>query len=81
MSQGLASKIESQNTYVPCAHPERRSGGLFFICHNCGTSIELEDRRIDQQLADDAAHLGFQMTRRVVEVEGICSRCAVSGTA
>ena len=31
MSQGLVSKIESRNAYVPCAHLERRHDCLFFF--------------------------------------------------
>ncbi len=81
MSQGFVSKIESQNTYVPCAHPERRHGCLFFICNDCGASVELEDPKIERQLADDAAHLGFHVTRRVVEVQGTCSNCVSAGPA
>ena len=79
MSQGLVSKIESQNAYVPCAHPERRHNCLFFICSDCGASVELEDPKIEQQLADDAANLGFRVRRRVVEVEGTCSNCVAAG--
>ncbi len=81
MAQGLVSKIQSQNAYVPCAHPERRQDGLFFICADCGASFELEDPRIEQRLAEDAAHLGFRVTRRVVEVEGTCSNCAAADPA
>ena len=78
MSQGLVSKVESQNAYVPCAHPERRHNCLFFICGDCGASVELEDPQIEQRLAEDAVNLGFRVTRRVVEVVGICSRCIAS---
>jgi len=75
MSQGLVSKIQSRNAYVPCAHPERRHDCLFFICSNCGISIELEDRRVERLLSEDADALGFRAARRVVEVEGTCARC------
>ena len=79
MSQGFVSKIESRNAYVPCAHPERRHDCLFFICGDCGASVELEDPRIGQLLAEDAADLGFRVTRRVVEVKGICASCNATG--
>ena len=59
MSQGLVSKIESRNAYVPCAHPERGHDCLFFICSDCGASAELEDLRVEQLLAEDAAVLGL----------------------
>ncbi len=81
MSQGLVSKIESRNAYVPCAHPERQHDCLFLICGDCGTSVELEDRRLARLLAENAARIGFRPTRRVVEVEGTCERCRTAGTA
>ena len=81
MAQGLVSRIESLNAYVPCAHPERDHDCLFFICRGCRTSVELEDSRIGGLLAEDAAGLGFVATRRTVEVEGMCARCAEAGAA
>ena len=81
MAQGFVSRIESLNAYVPCAHPERDHDCLFFICSDCRTSIEVEDPRIGGLLAEDAAALGFVATRRTVEVEGVCARCAEAGAA
>lgn len=81
MAQGLVSKIESRNAYVPCAHPERRHDCLFFICSSCGASVEMEDPRLERLLAEEAAVLGFRAARRVVEVEGTCARCISAGVA
>ena len=81
MAQGLVSRIESLNAYVPCVHPERDHDCLFFICNGCRASVELEDPRIGGLLAEDAAGLGFVATRRTVEVEGMCARCAEAGAA
>ena len=81
MGQGLVSRIESLNAYVPCAHPERDHDCLFFICSGCRASVELEDPRIGGLLAEDAAGLGFVATRRTVEVAGMCARCAEAGAA
>ena len=81
MAQGLVSRIESLNAYVPCVHPERDHDCLFFICGGCRTSVELEDPRIGGLLAEAAASLGFVMTRRTVEVEGRCARCVEAGAA
>ena len=81
MAQGLVSRIESLNAYVPCAHPERDHDCLFFICGGCRTSVELEDPRIGGLLAEDAAGLGFVATRRTVEVQGTCAQCAEAGAA
>ena len=81
ISQGLVTKIESRNAYVPCAHPERAHDCLFFICSNCGESVELEDPRAEQLFAENAALIGFRPTRRVIEVEGTCARCIAAGAA
>ncbi len=81
MGQGLVSRIESLNAYVPCVHPERDHDCLFFICSGCRTSVELEDPRIAGLLAEDAAVLGFVAMRRTVEVEGMCARCAETDAA
>jgi Fe2+ or Zn2+ uptake regulation protein len=47
----------------------------FFICRKCGASAEIEDARIEHQLAEHAAALGYRATRRVIEVEGVCPSC------
>ena len=81
MSQGLVSKIESRNAYVPCAHPERRHDCLFFICSDCGASVELEDQRLEHLISEDAALIGFRPTRRVIEVEGVCATCIAASAS
>ena len=81
ISERLVSKIESRNAYIPCAHPERQHECLFFICRICGASTELEDPRVVQVLAEDAAALGYHVTRSVVEVEGACPKCIPAGAA
>ena len=81
ISERLVSKIESRNAYVPRTHPERQHDCLFFLCSICGASAELEDPRVVQVLAEDAAALGYRVTRRVVEVEGACPSCLPAGAA
>ena len=81
MAQGLVSRIESLNAYVPCVHPERDHDCLFFICNGCRASVEIEDPRIAGLLAEDAARLGFVATGRTIEVEGTCAQCAETGAA
>ncbi len=81
MTQGLVSKIESKNAYVPCAHPERSHVCLFFICNHCGASLELEDERLADLIAESAALLGFRTARPLVEVDGLCAKCIGAGAA
>ncbi|WP_246299816.1 hypothetical protein [Sinorhizobium psoraleae] len=60
---------------MPCAHPDHPHACVFFICDNCGASPELEDRAV----ARDAAFIGFQVARRVVELQGTCATCLSTG--
>ncbi|MEM7428254.1 MAG: Fur family transcriptional regulator [Pseudomonadota bacterium] len=80
-AQGLVSKIESRNSYVPCAHPERSHNCLFVICSHCGASDELEDARVEHLLAENAQAIGYRLERSVVEVQGICEECIASGAS
>ena len=75
LGQGLVSRIESRNAFVPCAHPERPHDCIFFVCGDCGASAEVEEPRLERLLVDMADDLGYQLTRRVVEVEGSCADC------
>jgi Fur family transcriptional regulator, zinc uptake regulator len=76
MAQGLVTRIESRNAYIVRAHPERPHSVLLFICSRCNALVELENSRIENLLAKDAASLGYRVERRVIEVEGICRGCA-----
>ena len=67
IAEGLATRIESRNAYVPSTHPERQSDCLFFICTDCGSSTEVEDPRVERLIASNAAALGYQIARRIVE--------------
>lgn len=78
IDQGLASKIESRNAFVPCAHPERDHNCVFFMCRNCGSSAEVENSELERLLDSDAKRVGYRIVRLVVEVEGTCGPCTES---
>lgn len=80
MSEGLVAKVESRNAYVPCAHPDRHHDCLFFLCVECGASVELENPQVEQLLAKKADEMGFRMLRRVIEVQGTCRGCFTAAT-
>lgn len=75
LGQGLIARIESRNAYVPCAHPERAHGCVFLVCDQCSSSFELEDPALEELIKGDARRLGFQLVRRVVELQGTCAHC------
>ena len=76
IAQGFVHKIESRSAYVVCEHPEHRHDCIFFICGDCGVSVELEDQRVADLLVEDATdRLGFSVTSRMVQVQGTCRLC------
>lgn len=79
IGQGLVAKIASRNAYVPRIHPERGHMSLFLVCRCCGSSHELEDRRVERLLVEDATAIGFRISRPVIELEGVCLHCSEAG--
>ena len=72
---GLVARVTSRNAFVLCAHPDHDHDCIFFICDSCGTTREVEDSRFDTLLRHDAEKLGFQPSRRILEIEGKCRSC------
>lgn len=78
-AQGAATRIESRNAFVACAHPEDDHACVMFVCERCGLSIEIENKQLERLLAHDAESLGFAIDRHVVELSGSCAGCQVPG--
>jgi Fur family zinc uptake transcriptional regulator len=75
---GVVTRIESRNAYVLCQHPHETHDCLFFICRECGTATEAPDDKISQLLHKEAEVLGFKVNRQILEIVGLCRKCAVS---
>lgn len=78
LSCGLIHRIESLNAYVGCSHPGESHVTQFLICKACGTTAELDDRRLGDAIGRSASEHGFTIVSRVIELAGICSRCRAS---
>ena len=76
--QGVATRIESCNGYVACAHPEEKHACVFLVCETCGDAVEIANPEIDQLIGKDAERHGFAVKRRVVEMSGVCAPCQQS---
>jgi Fur family zinc uptake transcriptional regulator len=76
LDQGLALRVESRNAYLPCPHPETPCVDAFFLCDQCGMAIGVIDPVPERALARRARLIGFQISRKVIECQGLCERCA-----
>lgn len=75
LEQGFISRIETRNAFVPSKHLEDRNAGAFFLCNQCGATVELDLGGAAEVLSERAAALGFRVGRRVVELQGTCADC------
>jgi len=75
LAHGLVHRIESLNAFVGCAHPRHAHGGQFLICGDCGAAAEVHDPRVDAAIGRRAAELGFTVSHKTVEVQGLCGPC------
>jgi Fur family zinc uptake transcriptional regulator len=72
----LARRVESANAYVANPHPGCRHDCIFLICDSCGQATHIDDDRLTGALREAARNAGFADVRPVVELRGLCSRCA-----
>lgn len=75
LEQGFVRRIETRNAFVPSPNPEESNTGVFFLCNHCGATVEAEAGGLADVLAQSAASLGFDIGRRVVELQGTCADC------
>ena len=76
VASNLARRIESANAYIANSHPGCQHDCIFLICDSCGGATHLDDDRLTGALRDAARGAGFAEVRPVVELRGVCSRCA-----
>ena len=79
VEHGFAHKIERLNAFIACDHPDTAPGAnhrpAFLICRSCQAVAEAHVPPDDGVLGAQAADLGFQIERAVIEVEGLCPVC------
>jgi Fur family transcriptional regulator, zinc uptake regulator len=76
MANGLVHRLSSQNAYIGCDHPEVSHNAQILICRLCGTAGEVSAPAITAAIEKTAAESGFRIEAPVVEITGICPRCA-----
>jgi Fur family zinc uptake transcriptional regulator len=78
LSAGLVHRLAALNAYTACHGHEPGHGGLLLVCGNCSNVIELEDERLERDIARTAADLRFETAPDPIEVRGICSACRLT---
>lgn len=82
MQRGLAHKIESLNAFVAChsdhEHEHHHPHTRFAICRDCGRTTEMHDETLTKKLENISKSIGFSLDQSVLELHGICAKCAQS---
>lgn len=74
----VAQRIESANAFMANKHPGCRHDCVFLICDVCGETAHVDDDTLGDNMRRLSVGAGFAPTRSVLEVRGLCQRCAAS---
>jgi Fur family zinc uptake transcriptional regulator len=77
---GLVHRLESTQSYLPCDRPEHTHVSQYLLCSSCGRAVEVESNPLDSLLRNIAEQNEFRPEKTVVEIRGLCERCADSET-
>ncbi len=75
MQVGLVHRLESNQSYLPCSHPDEPHESCYLVCRTCGSADELESQNVVSILNKTAKERGFETDRNIVELEGTCKDC------
>lgn len=78
--QGLAHKLGTANKFVACSDIICEHDNVFsqfLICDNCQNvdEVSVVDPKILENIQAGIDKLGFRLTSRQLEINGICSKC------
>jgi len=74
-------RIESKNAFVACCEVGVPHRSQFLMCDRCGATVEIPGDALTGQLSHSAPAHGFEVHRAVVELSGLCARCARASRA
>ena len=87
LDAGLIHRIDALQAYAACEihdHAEHESadrqgadhGGLVLVCNGCKQLTEFADEHLERQIERAALAHGFQVAHHLLEIRGLCGRCA-----
>ena len=80
LERGLIARVESINAYLAKTQTTDSLADIYFICGQCGELTVVKAPTLANLIELEAEALGFQIGKRVLEMQGICHRCRHSGT-
>jgi len=81
VAANLATRVESANAYIANAHPGCLHDCIFLVCSRCGAVVHVDDDGLTAGIRARAKTEGFVTDRPVIEMRGLCARCAAATAA
>lgn len=72
---GLVHRIESLNAFLACDHGPHEEPAAFFICRECGKTIELPLSSVEALTHSNALPKDCHVDEVKVEMKGQCGDC------
>jgi Fur family transcriptional regulator, zinc uptake regulator len=82
LEAGLIHRIDALQAYAACEvhghgeHEHADHGGLVLVCSRCKQLTEFEDPQLEREIERTALEHGFQVAHHLIEIRGLCGRCA-----
>ena len=76
VNNNIAMRVESANAYIANVHPGCHHDCIFLVCTRCKQAKHVDDDKVTDKVRSVARGEGFQPDRPVIEILGICAKCA-----
>lgn len=76
VKNNIATRVESANAYIANAHPGCVHDCIFLVCGKCGEATHIDDDALTNTVRRMARDHGFAPQRPIMEVLGLCAKCA-----
>jgi Fur family zinc uptake transcriptional regulator len=73
--RGRVHRLESLNAFIACQCDRHMKASILSICDDCGTVEESVAPDLLEELSSVAGKSGFQPSRHVIEIHGVCASC------
>ncbi|MEM9602442.1 MAG: transcriptional repressor [Pseudomonadota bacterium] len=78
---GQAHKVESKKAYIACRCDAHDQPAIMAICNDCGVVEERVAPELMDTLSTLSEQSGFEPSRTVIEIEGLCGSCSEANDA
>jgi Fur family zinc uptake transcriptional regulator len=74
--KNIVHRVDSNNTYLLCTHPETLHYSQVLICKSCNSTYEVEDKGLFNAMKKLTHKFKFAFSSDLLEIRGLCSKCA-----